>query len=248
MLPYRLPHRSRRPLLLPPGWVALGFLLLLGCLALRAHWRQLRLVNVLQITMPPLKPDTAMLTFYREHRIKYGIAEYNPYIDAGAKNALAKINRMRPWHTVDFGGQPLADFFGAQVIESTIRAINADSGHAGGVRIRFRAGATYANLVKVLAIMNDTDQKKYWFDNQHRPAAWYAITNKELPRRLRQPLLECGCCNAVMKMPPSPPFWQRFWGEYRPLAWRLPWLLLLALEALTIYKLSSTERRVRQLK
>jgi|GEM_PF-5412373 len=151
---YCLPHRSYRPLLLPPGWVALGLLLLLGCLALQAHWRQLRLVNVLQITMPPLKADTAILTFYRVNGVKRDTADYNPYIDAGAKNALVKINRMRPWHTVNFGGQPLADFFNAQVIESTILAISADSGRAGGVRIQFRAGATYANLTKVLDIMN----------------------------------------------------------------------------------------------
>jgi hypothetical protein len=248
MLPYRLPRRFRRPLLLPPGWVALGFLLLLGCLVLRTHWRQLRPVNVVQITMPPLKLDTAMITFYREHRIKQGIAEYNIYTEAGAKNALVKINRMRPWHTVNFGGQPLADFFNAQVIESTIYAINADLSHAGGVRIRFRAGTTYANLVKVLDIMNYTNQKRYWFDNRQQPTTFYAITNKELPRRLRQPLLECACCNGVIKVPPSPPLWQHFWATYRPLAWRLPWLLLLALEALIIYKRSRTGWRVRQLK
>jgi len=60
MLLLRSSRRFRRPLLLPPGWVALGFLLLIGCLLLQAHWRQLRLVNVVQLTMPPLRADTAL--------------------------------------------------------------------------------------------------------------------------------------------------------------------------------------------
>ena len=59
----------------------------------------------------------------------------------------------------------------------------ADTGHAGGVRIRFLPGATYANLVKVLDIMNYTNQKKYWLDIQHKPVTLYAITEKQLPER-----------------------------------------------------------------
>ncbi|MGI4736024.1 MAG: hypothetical protein ACRYG7_12685 [Janthinobacterium lividum] len=56
-----LPRRHYRRLLLPPGWVALGFLLLLGCLALLSHRQQLRLENVLQLTMPRLTLDTTEL-------------------------------------------------------------------------------------------------------------------------------------------------------------------------------------------
>lgn len=238
MLPLHSPHRYHRPLLLPPGWVALGWLLLLSCLLLQGHWRQLRLVNALQITMPPLKADTSLIAFYKVHGRGRNAADYSPYTDVGDKNALVKIDRMRPWHTIDFGGQPLADFFNARAIESVIRLINADSSHAGGVRIRFRAGATYANLVKVLDIMNCADHKKYWLDNhRRRPATFYAITNKELPKDTVQKLaFICGNHYQVI-LPPPAPFWQRFLAEYMPPAWRLPWLLLLAVGALSAYQL-----------
>ncbi|NML65494.1 hypothetical protein HHL22_09790 [Hymenobacter sp. RP-2-7] len=123
-----------------------------------------------------MKPNASLLAYYRPFGRIDTAAEYNPYVDSGDRDAQARINHMRPWHTVDFGGQPLVDFFNAQAIESAIRLINADSSRAGGVRIRFRAGTTYANLVKVLDMMNYTNQKKYWLDNRHQPATFYAIT------------------------------------------------------------------------
>jgi hypothetical protein len=238
-----LSRRFRRPLLLPPGWVALGFLLLLGCLLLQTHWRQLRRHNALQITMPPLRADTALATFYRVHRIKRDTAEYNPFTDVSDKNALAKINRMRPWHTIDFGGQPLIDFFSAPIIESSVRAINADSSHAGGVRIRFRAGTTYANLVKVLDIMNYTGQKKYWLDNRYRPTTFYIITDRPLPVSSQPADIVCGYHYQSAKVSP-PSFCQRLLAKYWPPAWRLSWLLLLVLGALSLNRLRRADLAV----
>ena len=51
---FYLPRRHRRRLLLPPGWVALAGLLLLGCLALRPWQERLKRQVVLELTMPPL--------------------------------------------------------------------------------------------------------------------------------------------------------------------------------------------------
>lgn len=237
------PQRFRRPLLLQPGWLALGCLLLLGTLLLQKHWQQLRLVNALQITMPPLKANASLIAFYRERNRGRNTADYNPYTDVGDKNALAKIDRMRPWHTIDFGGQPLADFFNAQAIESIVRLIIADSGHASGVRIRFRANTTYANLVRVLDIINYTGQKKYWLDNRLRPATLYAITDKVMPKDSSQlPDFICGFRYQAQILP-SPLFGQRFLAEYWLPGWRLPWLLLLALGVLSVRKLGGAARR-----
>jgi len=157
----------------------------------------------------------------------------------GDKEALAKIDRMRPWHTIEFGGQPLADFFSSQMMEDGIKLINADSSHAGGVRIRFRPGITYANLVKVLDIMNYTGQKKYWFDSRHQPATFYAITNKdkELPKDPNEaPVFICGTSYQTATLSLAPCTWQRFLAAYWPAAWRWPWLLFLALGALSVHK------------
>lgn len=245
MPPLSSPRRFRRPLLLPPGWVALGWLLLLGCLVLQSHWRQLRQANLLQLTMPPLKPKASLVAFYRMHGKGQATADYNSYVDVGDKNALVRIDRMRPWHTINFIGQPFADFRGAQEMESAIRAINADSSRAGGVRIHFQANASYASLVKVLDIMNSANQKKYWLDIRHRPATLYAITDKLLPGKLKQvQMITCGFQpQAAAKLAPLSSFWQRFLTEYWPPAWRLPWLLLVALGALSVYKLGGAAKR-----
>ena len=157
-----VPRRMRRRLLLPPGWVALGFLLLLGCQALQPWAGQLKQWNVMQITMPRmsirLKPEEG-----QQYKKDYSM----PYM------ALPELNKIRPWHDAEFKGELLSDFFNAATTESAIRKIIADTSHAGGVRIRFLPGATYANLVKVLDIMNYTNQKKYFLDIHHRPTTLY---------------------------------------------------------------------------
>jgi len=53
-MPFYLPRRHRRPLLFPPGLLALTGLLWLGCVALGRWEPALRLHNVVQLTMPML--------------------------------------------------------------------------------------------------------------------------------------------------------------------------------------------------
>ena len=145
------PRRVRRRLLLPPGWVALGFLLLLGCQALQPWAGQLKVWNVMQITMLPLQ---------------------------GERSLPVEINKFRNWHDITFNGNQRSDFFNAAATEAAIRKINADSSHDGGVRVRFNSGSTYANLVRVLDIMSYTGQEKYGLDIRYQPATLYAITNR----------------------------------------------------------------------
>lgn len=123
-----LPRRVRRRLLLPLGWVALGFLLLLGCLVVQQQ--KLRRWNTIQLTMPQLRVDEA--TFGTS------LVYQSP----------TQLDSARLWHNAKFEGKELSDFFAAATTESAIQRIIADTSHAGGVRVRFLPGSTYANLIK----------------------------------------------------------------------------------------------------
>ena len=192
----------RRQLLLPPGWVALGFLLLLGCQALQPWEHQLKLYSVVRLTMPPLKADTSYLHFLKKYKVHILKDEYDPYATAWSTHAAITLQKMRPWYDTEFRGSELLDFLNLNATEFLIRKIIADTSHAGGVRIRFWPGATYANLVGVLGLMNYTGQKKYWLDIRHYPTTLYAITTK--PAHEHEPLLfSCGTRYIEPHLPPK---------------------------------------------
>jgi len=112
-----IPRRVRRRLLLPPGWVALGFLLLLGCQALRPWQRQLRPMRVMTLTMPALRISE--------------LAPWNKFV----YQLPRQLNLLRPWHDVEFQGNELLNFLNAAATEAATWQIIADTSHAGGVRI-----------------------------------------------------------------------------------------------------------------
>jgi hypothetical protein len=224
-----LPRRRQRRLLLPPGWLALGFLLLLGCLALLTHERQLKQPTVIQLTMPPLKPDKSDI-----------------WLTAPAYKPVDKLNVLRPWHDTDFVGTPLNDFVNAKATQIAIRAINADSSHAGGVRIRLQQGATYGNLVNALDIMNIENQKKYWLDIRHQPITLYAVTDKALPPdSVHQQMFVCGTRDYEIPAPAEVLSLKQLVESLWQHAWRPSVLLLAALSNLSIYRLSSFRQPAR---
>ena len=184
-----VPRRVRCRLLLPPGLVALGFLLLLGCQALQPWSGRVKQWNVMQMTIPAFHVDKS--------------ASWNTVVYQPPK----QLNSFRPWHDAAFEGNKLADFLNAATTESAVRQIIADTNHAGGVRIRFLPGATYANLVKVLDIMNYTNQKKYWLDIHYEPITLYEITTLPTPK---YPMFVCGTgYHLYHTLPKQPDFWQR---------------------------------------
>ncbi|MGI4760277.1 MAG: hypothetical protein ACRYF0_06195 [Janthinobacterium lividum] len=219
------PHRVRRRLLLPPGWVALGFLLLLGCLTIVSHWRQLRLSNVIQLTMPQLQASKLNM--------------WPPVLYQSPK----ELEKYRPWHTVDLGNEVVADFFGTATTETAIRQIIADTSHAGGVRIRFWPGTTYTSLVRVLDIMNYANQKKYWLDIRHFPTTLYAITDP--PTRTKPAIsFSCGTRYLEMYLPPVKVGLQGviedFWKNLLALAsppWQSFAFMLLVINILSVWHL-----------
>lgn len=226
----KMPRRVRRRLLLPPGWVALGFLLLLGCQLLQQWERKLRQMSVLQLTMPKLKLTPADSENYdKEYRIVY--------------KPLAELNKLRPWHNTDFRGSRLLDFLNANATESSIKRIIADTSQAGGMRIRFWPGATYANLVSVLDVMNYTGQKKYWLDIRHYPTTLYAITTK--PTHEHKPLLFlCGTRYIEPHLPPKKIGFEEliteFWRKSLVLLswpWQVVALWLAIISSLSLWRL-----------
>ncbi|AMR29304.1 hypothetical protein A0257_20845 [Hymenobacter psoromatis] len=237
--------------MLPPGWVALGFLLLLGCQALQPWAGQLKQWNVMQVTMFPLKADTSAsyLSFLKEHPEHNARNEFNPYVTPLQAVAANTLQKMRPWHNAEFSGNRLADFLSAATTESAIRKIIADTSHAGGVRIRFLPGATYANLVKVLDIMNYTNQKKYFLDIHHKPTTLYAITDEPLPVN-STPLFVCDFVN-THPIPAKHTLQQLIvqFGQQISLlgnqVWRFPILLLVLIGSLNLWRLfyASLNRR-----
>jgi hypothetical protein len=231
----------RSHLLLPPGWVALGFLLLLGCQALQPWQHQLKLCNIVQLTMPPLKADTSYIHFLRKHKVHNLEDEYNPYTTAWSTNAAITLQKMRPWYNTEFRGNELLDFLNASATEFSIKKIIADSSHAGGVRIRFWPGATYANLMSVLDIMNYTGQRKYWLDIRHHPTTLYAITDKPTHAPL---IFSCGTRYIEPYLPPRKIGFQEliteFWRKSIVLLsqpWQVIALWLVIISSLSLWKL-----------
>jgi hypothetical protein len=239
-----VPRRVRRRLLLPPGWVALGFLLLLGCQALQPWERQLKQWSVMQLTMPPLKVDTSYTRFLREYRTSKHKNELDIYATPLPIIPASALQKMRPWHTVNFYGNRLADFFSAATTESAVRKIIADTANAGGVRIRFQSGAIYANLVTVLDIMSYVNQKKYFLDIHHRPITLYAITNR--PSRTKPVVsFSCGTRYLELREPLAKVDWREalegYWRALQMLAnqqWRTSAVLLVVIISLSCWQLS----------
>jgi len=161
-----VPRRHSRRLLLPPGWVALGFLLLLGCQVLLAHRRQLQLYSVMQLNMPLLEK------LAEEKRKKGGPDSYI------FSKPLANIKTTTHWRNASFIVKPRRDSVNEAIIKSAVLAIQADEDHARGVRIRFGRGATYSSLMNLLDMMLRLNQPMYWLDIEHRPTTFYIVNGK----------------------------------------------------------------------
>ncbi|MFD1469475.1 hypothetical protein ACFQ48_14700 [Hymenobacter caeli] len=154
---FYLPRRYRRPLLFPPGLLALAGLLWLGCVAL-GPWREwLKLKSVMQLTMPVLPLS--------KH------SETGPFILPSS----AKVRSMGPWRDNYITGKPEGKAHEYAGITNDVRTMMADSAHHGGVRVRFAPTAHYKDLVFVLDLMNREKSKRYWLDIINKPVTFYTI-------------------------------------------------------------------------
>ncbi|RYE89831.1 MAG: hypothetical protein EOO37_04270 [Cytophagaceae bacterium] len=164
-----LPRRHYRRLLLPPGWVALGFLLLLGCQALVSQLIRRQIECITQLTMPIL-----------EKVAKEKYSDLSPYCFC---KPLADIKTTTRWQNAQLIGNSLRFPVNKTALEAAVQATQADAGHARGVRVFFRPTATYGSLVSLLDMMNRLNQRKYWLDIEHRPVTFYIVNDKAVKTR-----------------------------------------------------------------
>jgi hypothetical protein len=169
-----VPRRHSRRLLLPPGWVALGFLLLLGCQVLLAHRRQMQVPNVIQLQMPELKSTVST--------VNLGDSTLRFDFSYDSRRARAAADTSRRWHDFTLNGSATDSVTMFSALDA-IETIRADTVHAGAVRVRFKAGTTYKALVHLLDIIEIDFNKRpgkgdYWFDVRRQAGIFYIITPK----------------------------------------------------------------------
>lgn len=137
-----LPRRHRRPLLLPRGLLALGFLLLLGCRVL-VNQPRLHRYAVMQLTMPA------------SHSAENSLALQLP--------SAQKIRNMGFWRIANFTGNATADSSNLRLVQRHLRAVYHHS-TTDGLQVRFHARARYGSLVDALDEVNMSNASKYFVD------------------------------------------------------------------------------------
>lgn len=236
-------RRHRRPLLFPPGLLALGFLLLLGCGVVSQQAGQRRNFRVLQLTMPALVPDSLDLR-----------------LDSQKYMPPAELERYRPWQTITLTSNTWQDYFSLRQAQAVAQALHTDPAHDRGLRIRFAERATYASLVRSIDCFQVTGIRKYWLDMRQEPTTLYTFTSK--PRPIPIEVEQGWECGGVLLLkydvPPSAPaltpseqllaFWSALLapGTWAPLfhpEWRTSLYLLLFLSVLSFSRLFRQWRR-----
>lgn len=150
-----LPRRHRRPLLFPPGLLALAWLLWLGCAALP---QMVKTERIMQLLMPASNNPIHQRQMYP--------------IYASAN----EVKRFRPWKTFAFTGNELSDFFVLQSIHAAALHLKEDSTQSRGLRIQFANNAKYSSLVHTLDEFERTVPYQRWLDIKHNPATFYTYT------------------------------------------------------------------------
>ncbi|WP_143434834.1 hypothetical protein [Hymenobacter roseosalivarius] len=146
------PRRHRRKLLLPPGLLALAFLLLLGCgVIARSIGHSYR---VLQIRFSPL----------------YARNEFENRLFFSSPHAKAT-----QWNDFEITGNSLLDWYNWQLAQRSIKLLHNAPDSAHGIRIRFRQKAKYKYVVKAFSYMNELGIRRYAFDMRVPTPTVYVI-------------------------------------------------------------------------
>ncbi|MFD2785250.1 hypothetical protein [Hymenobacter rubripertinctus] len=159
MLLLPLPRRHRRRLLLPPGLLALAWLLWLGCVAV-PQLRGMKQQTVMQITMPPLL-ESGNLSWGR------------PY-DA----SVLELEHFRPWQNFKLTGNLWLDYFDLRTLLAAYRQLHSFPNDEDGIRVTLGPQSTYGHLVQLYDWANQYELKRYWLDIRHEPITFYLYTVK----------------------------------------------------------------------
>jgi hypothetical protein len=167
-----LPRRHRRPLLFPPGLLALAWLLWLGCVALpQMRGMERPLQSVLQITAVPLHLNEGWPLELPVYSSEQQLAAY------------------RNWKTVTFTGNIFNDYFSLSQAKKAAEFVRTDSTFQAGMQVRFANDASYASFVYAIDLLYQQDFKRWWLDIQHHPTTLYAFVKRHTPAI---PIFVCG--------------------------------------------------------
>lgn len=228
------PRRYRRKLLLPPGLLALGFLLLLGCMRIAPDSR-LKPYGVIQLNMPALFPEQSVPSYMKE---------WLPY------QSQNYIDKFRDWDVVQLTGNLLHDSLSLIQAETLITDYQHDTLHARGLRIQLYSKTRYTSLVRAIDLMYIHNMKKFWLDIQHHPTTLYVFTDKLTLANAVPIASVCGGGIRIPALLEPLPFWQwlenwvtafqapKTWQPLADPAWRNSLYLLLLLSLVSIWKMA----------
>jgi len=162
-----VPRRHTRRLLLPPGWVALGFLLLLGCQALLARRQQLS-PRIIELGMP----------FLDKREVEtYPLASLSALEKLRLHSPLAALKPTMHWQHIKFTGNRQNDSLSRVDLTKIVPPIRADIGGAQGVQVRFSEGATYDTMIDVLSLVQQVSPRYYWFGKNRSVTTFYIVSD-----------------------------------------------------------------------
>jgi hypothetical protein len=189
-----IPRRFRRPLLFPPGLLALAWLLCLGCVVLPR--------------MPGLQPQyvlTTVLPAYNQCNLPPSEFEVDHRTPPWCLSKQ-ELESFRQWQTIDLLVTQWSDYFNYQLANIIVQGYKASPNQDAGLRIRLSDKAIHAQVVGLLDWVSSTNHKKYWLDIQHTPVTLYAITNRpslQAKPKLAAPLGLFSCTDGFIQTVPS---------------------------------------------
>lgn len=162
-MPFYLPRRHRRRLLLPPGLLALAGLLLLGCLHISLNSRLKKQVAI-TLFVPPLHlaSDSVLRTIWP------------------SPNELA---RLRVWRVYQLTGNPASDTISMRRILRYLSTLPActPSDTVNGSKVVFGKNSKYAGFIRIISSLARWDVNKYVFETRISPPVLYILENKPKP-------------------------------------------------------------------
>ena len=221
-----IPRRFRRPLLFPPGLLALAWLLCLSCAAL-PQMRGAELRRVIQFNQPSI---TRSPLYWEKSPV---------HLEED------RLEMFRAWQTVKFIGNRWHDYFAERLVLDIFQQFQTNPNRDAGIRITFDDSVTYSSLLYCIDALQYAGHADYWLDIKREPTRLYVYTRY-------QPFVgtdHCPTLRRILIIEPEPSYWERFLEAigpifsretYAPLFspdWRTSTLLLLLMSLLSIWKL-----------
>jgi hypothetical protein len=224
-MPFHLPRRHRRKLLLPPGLLALAGLLWLGCVAVGSWREKLLRRTVIQLSLPP-KPasDTIYSTAYHN-----GVQTI-PFL-------YSQLYELYHWQRICLNGEAANDSVSALAISEAIKTLRTDTIPNCGIRVELTPKVRYRTLIQLLDVVELNNQGKYLFDIYHGPFTLYVPVDDYSPQVPVEPVFLCGTNSSIISISLPPAEADRWELLLRTVEWRRPLWLLVVMTLLASWRI-----------